>query len=545
MAPQRRTPRNSSGQQIARNAIGAAENALLLAELVKNFLDKGVTPELRQKATSILTTMGGTQGLTTSLNMITADHATEEEPPQLGSAIRAAYSSGGSATTGSRFNDTPIPIDLTGSLSACKRRATQVVDIESDEDLAQFEEPASRTRDGIPTTPRPLPAVGGTQGLTTGLDMIIGEQSPELAPSSINSVLRAAHAGRSGSSSSTSKKFNDKPIPIDLTGPLGGLNAPTKPPTSALPVIPWQWQAAPSIIKDFIAFGNGCRAIYTLICADEAMVLLTGDAAQMLRHLLFILRKKTSQSLPLSVAAYMAGIGKSLVMSLDMPLLIPYPGATAMASYVTSISDISIFNNMDDARVLARDTPNFMNRKAIFSLVIVDETMVSMDNRAAQTFCALLLSLRKKILPSLPLSAVARIAGVDKSLIISIDMPLYIPNPDSTAMASYVSSITGIGFFANDADTRQLARDTASSMRAQGWKPTARLPVQFQRETTQAEGRVPMEVVADRLTHLGEARKPLMTINTWKRPQVISAGDVRNLSWENRPDRRNFSSSMR
>ncbi|KAF5563791.1 hypothetical protein FNAPI_2508 [Fusarium napiforme] len=335
--------------QIARNAIGAAENALLLAELVKNFLDKGVTPELRQKATSILTTMGG------------------------------------------------------------------------------------------------------TQGLTTGLNIIIGEQSPELAPSSIDSVLRTAHAGRNGSSSSTSKKFNDKPIPTDLTGSssknrrvtdhdsdedlLGALNAPTKTPTKALPIVPRLRPAAPYIIKDSIAFGNDPRAVYSLVSADEVMIFLSDDAAQMFGHLLFTLRKKISPSLPLLVAARMAGIGKPLVLSIDLPLLIPYPGSTAMTSYVTSISDISIFNNMDDAA-------------------------------AAQTFCALLLSLRKKILPSLPLSAVARIAGVDKSLIISIDMPLYIPNPDSTAMASYVSSIAGIGFFANEADTRQLARGTASSMRA-------------------------------------------------------------------------------
>ncbi|EWG50580.1 hypothetical protein FVEG_16656 [Fusarium verticillioides 7600] len=98
--------------------------------------------------------------------------------------------------------------------------------------------------------------MGRTKGLTTGLDMSIGEQSLELAPSSIDSVLLAAHAGRSGSASSTSKKFNDKPIPIDLTGSSsrkrraadhesdedlsGVLNAPTKPPTSALPGIPWQ-----------------------------------------------------------------------------------------------------------------------------------------------------------------------------------------------------------------------------------------------------------------------------------------------------------------
>ncbi|KAG5767991.1 hypothetical protein H9Q72_004308 [Fusarium xylarioides] len=56
----------------------------------------------------------------------------------------------------------------------------------------------------------------------------------------------------------------------------------------------------------------------------------------------------------------MAGISKSLVMSIDMPLLIPHPGSTAMASYVTFISNMSIFNDMDDARVLARDTANFM-----------------------------------------------------------------------------------------------------------------------------------------------------------------------------------------
>ncbi|RBA11253.1 hypothetical protein FPRO05_04426 [Fusarium proliferatum] len=240
-------------RQGARNAIGAAENALLLAELVKSLITPGVTADQHEKARSILTSMGDLKGLTASLNIIVADHATESESPQLGSAIRAAYNSGGSATTGSRFNDTPIPIDLTGSLSARKRRATQLVDLESDEDLAQFEEAAYRTRDGIPTTPRPLPAMGGTKGLTTGLDMIIGEQFPELAPSSIDSVLRAAHAGRSGSASNTSKKFNDKPIPIDLTGSsssrkrqapdhdsdedlLGALNAPTTTPTSAPPV---------------------------------------------------------------------------------------------------------------------------------------------------------------------------------------------------------------------------------------------------------------------------------------------------------------------
>lgn len=102
--------------------------------------------------------MGGTKGLTTSLNVIIADHAPEPAASSIDSVIRAAHSGSGSARGTSKFDDTPIPIDLTGPQSARKRRATQVVDLESDEDLAQFEEPAGQTRDGIPTTPRPLPA---------------------------------------------------------------------------------------------------------------------------------------------------------------------------------------------------------------------------------------------------------------------------------------------------------------------------------------------------------------------------------------------------
>ncbi|KAG5750783.1 hypothetical protein H9Q69_002655 [Fusarium xylarioides] len=80
--------------QDARNAIGAAENALLLAELVKTLITPDVTADQHDKARSILTSMGDLKGLTTSLNIITADHVPESESPQLGSAIRAAYSSG-------------------------------------------------------------------------------------------------------------------------------------------------------------------------------------------------------------------------------------------------------------------------------------------------------------------------------------------------------------------------------------------------------------------------------------------------------------------
>jgi hypothetical protein len=95
MAPPRRTPRDSSGRftpsenafayykgnfkakagQSARNAIGAAEDALLLTEVVKNLINSGVTPELSEKASSILTSMGEIKGLTTSLNKIVGEHA--------------------------------------------------------------------------------------------------------------------------------------------------------------------------------------------------------------------------------------------------------------------------------------------------------------------------------------------------------------------------------------------------------------------------------------------------------------------------------------
>ncbi|KAF5619053.1 hypothetical protein F52700_11913 [Fusarium sp. NRRL 52700] len=144
MAPARRTPRNSSGQfapaegvfadykgnvqakagQSSRNAIGAAENALLLTELVKTLITPGVGAD-HENARSILASMGDLKGLTTSLNIITADHAPESESPQLGSAIRVAYNFSGSATTSPRFNDSPLPNDLTGSSSSRKRRAAE------------------------------------------------------------------------------------------------------------------------------------------------------------------------------------------------------------------------------------------------------------------------------------------------------------------------------------------------------------------------------------------------------------------------------------
>ncbi|KAF5582930.1 hypothetical protein FPCIR_9247 [Fusarium pseudocircinatum] len=285
--------------------------------------------------------MGDLKGLTTSLSIITADYAPESEYPQHGSAIRAAYSSGGSAPTNSRFDDKPIPIDLTGSSSARKRRAT--------------EEPADRTEDGIPTTARPWP-----QELLVVSDSIANGNDPaevfgalaytlrkRLSPSlplsaasyaiiqaeqevqptqQLSSVLRHFQGSGSRSASGTSKRFNDKPIPIDLTGSsrkrqardhdldedlLGALNAPTTTPTQALLVLPWEWP-------------------------------------------------KITPSLPLSAVIRMAGIHKSFVISIDMPLYVPNPDSIAMASYVSSITNIRFFANEADTRQLAKETVSTM-----------------------------------------------------------------------------------------------------------------------------------------------------------------------------------------
>ncbi|KAF4483596.1 hypothetical protein FAGAP_11643 [Fusarium agapanthi] len=94
----------------------------------------------------------------------------------------------------------------------------------------------------------------------------------------------------------------------------------------------------------------------------------------------------------------------------------------------------------------------------------------------------------------------------------SIDIPLCIPNPDSTAIASYVSSVADIGLIANEANTRKLARDIVSFMRVQGWQPTAGPVIQYQRPVVPAESFTPVQ---------GE---------NWA--QVISAEDARSLSWE-------------
>ncbi|KAF5971404.1 hypothetical protein FBULB1_9247 [Fusarium bulbicola] len=379
--------------------------------------------------------MGGTTGLTTSLEMIIGDQSPELASSSIDSVLRSVHggrsgSGSVSARAATRYDGTPIPLNLTaGSPSVRKRKAHQVIDLDTDEDLVQFEEPEGQIQDGIPTTPRPFPAgpfivsdsipcgngrkdiyslvvanemmvfldksvaevfgalictlrkrllpslplsvadhdsdehlLGALNAPTTPPHPSASSQQTMLLSQSPPQLRSAIRAACSSGGSARNSRFNDKTIPIDLTGSsssrkrqardpksdeelLGALNAPTTTPTQALPVLPREWPAAPYIIKDSIAFGNGRRVVYSLLSADKAMIFLSDDAAQMFGHLLLILRKRISPSLPLSAAARMAGIGKSL---------------TAMASYVTSISGMSIFSNTNDAHVLARDTANFM-----------------------------------------------------------------------------------------------------------------------------------------------------------------------------------------
>ncbi|KAK7600440.1 hypothetical protein V3481_001976 [Fusarium oxysporum f. sp. vasinfectum] len=157
MAPPRRTPRDSSGRfaasedvfsyhtgdvkvktvQSGRNAIGATENALLLAEIFKKLIDADVSQScVRRPAPSL-------------------------HPWEFGSAVRAIHDSGGSGSargTSELFNNSPTPIDLTNFPSARKRRATETTEPDSDEDLlAQFDEPADQAQDVLPVIPRRWP----------------------------------------------------------------------------------------------------------------------------------------------------------------------------------------------------------------------------------------------------------------------------------------------------------------------------------------------------------------------------------------------------
>ncbi|PNP77756.1 hypothetical protein FNYG_08837 [Fusarium nygamai] len=121
--------------QSAQNAIGAAENSLLLGEVVKKFINAEITPELRQQVSSILTTMGDIEGLATTVKTIRAEQ-TPEPSSQFGSALRAIHYSGDSIKNVDRPVDGATnPIDLTKPSSARKRRrVTESTHSDSDDE---------------------------------------------------------------------------------------------------------------------------------------------------------------------------------------------------------------------------------------------------------------------------------------------------------------------------------------------------------------------------------------------------------------------------
>lgn len=138
--------------------------------------------------------------------------------------------------------------------------------------------------------------MGDIQGLGVSCAIIQTEQEDKTTQQ-LSSVLRSFQCPGLGSASSTSKLFNNSPIPIELTGSssgqkrqvadpdsdedlLGALNSPTTIPHYALPVIPRPWPVTSVIIDDSIIAGNSRKAIFSLAAADETMVFLNERAAQ-------------------------------------------------------------------------------------------------------------------------------------------------------------------------------------------------------------------------------------------------------------------------
>ncbi|KAF5674432.1 hypothetical protein FDENT_10008 [Fusarium denticulatum] len=263
-----------------------------------------------------------------------------------------------------------------------------------------------------------LMTMGGVDGIINSVTTVEAEQAPEPAVSQIDRVIREAHRER--------KRRATEPPEPDSDEELAMLGSPPSQKDDPIPVVPRPWPAIPYIVADSFSTRNG--------------------------------------------------------------------------------------------------------RKAIFSLIAADECMIFMSEDAARVFGALLIALRKKVSESMPLSAAAQMAGIDKSLVLSFDMPLYLPKPDSSDVALYARSITNIAIFNNEAATRQLARETLAFMKSQSWQPSTGLGIQYSR--VPSGGFVPIELVADKLTHLGQAWKPLVLEEGYEWPQVISANDVGQLSWD-------------
>ncbi|KAF5713704.1 hypothetical protein FMUND_7773 [Fusarium mundagurra] len=282
-----------------------------------------------------------------------------------------------------------------------------------------------------------LMSMGGVDGLINSVTTIETEQAPEPAVSQIDRVIREAHHP----GSSASGRFNDSPAvrkrkrrateppePDSDEELLAMFDPPRSRKEDPIPVIPRPWPATPYIVADSSSTGKGRKAILSLIAADECMIFMSEDAARI--------------------------------------------------------------------------------------------------------FGELFIHLRKEVAEDMPLSAAAQMAGIDKSLVLSFDMPLYLPKPDSTAVAEIVRSTADINIFNDEADTRRLAQETIAFMESQSWQPSTGLDIRHSRLFYPAGAFVQMEVVADKLTHLGRVFKPLLLEEGRKWPQVIAADDARQLDWD-------------
>ncbi|KAF4973068.1 hypothetical protein FSARC_566 [Fusarium sarcochroum] len=129
--------------------------------------------------------------------------------------------------------------------------------------------------------------------------------------------------------------------------------------------------------------------------------------------------------------------------------------------------------------------------------------MVFLSENAAQSFGTLVTNIRDKTGTEISLGTMAKLAGIDHSLVLTMDMALYLPDLTSTVAISYLNAISAFPPSTNDND---------------------------------AEAFIPPLIVVDKLTHLDRPWKPVVSldINGVKRrvPQTIDAEAERKLEWK-------------
>ncbi|KAM0559446.1 hypothetical protein ACHAPJ_004476 [Fusarium lateritium] len=132
----------------------------------------------------------------------------------------------------------------------------------------------------------------------------------------------------------------------------------------------------------------------------------------------------------------------------------------------------------------------------------------------------------------------AKVAGIDRSLILTMDMALHLPDLGFTAAMSLIKSITSIPIFTNDDNARELATKASRFLRQNNWRLSASLNITAKRTlASEAEAFIPPLVVADKPTHLGRPWKPLNVEEiqgiACRFPQTTTTDQEKQLKWEN------------